>query len=154
MATGDIRISQAALTNCSETKRVHLMACEVDHDGEAQVSNYFDPTVRDEGTISGVQNGESALSASFRGRSLKGCVLNVPAGYTGFVMKEGRRPITDEEDRVMKPIHKFSQFTYWNLETPPSNNDAIVKAMQWINIASALHGGEVDSENATPENIR
>lgn len=35
------------------------MACEVDHDGEAQVSDYFDPTVRDEGTSSGVQNGES-----------------------------------------------------------------------------------------------
>lgn len=59
MATGDMRISQSAITNCSETKRVHLMACEVDYDGEAQVSDYFDPTVRDEGTSSGVQNGES-----------------------------------------------------------------------------------------------
>lgn len=38
----------------------------------------------------------------------------------------------------MKATHKFSQFTYWNLETPPSNNDALVKAMQWINIASAV----------------
>ena len=38
----------------------------------------------------------------------------------------------------MKATHKFSQFTYWNLETPPSNNDAVVKAMQWINIASAV----------------
>ena len=39
---------------------------------------------------------------------------------------------------MIKATHKFSQFTYWNLETPPSNNDAIVKAMQWINIASAV----------------
>ena len=38
-----------------------------------------------------------ALSASFRGRSLKGCVLNLPAGYTGYVMKEEKRPFTDEE---------------------------------------------------------
>ena len=38
----------------------------------------------------------------------------------------------------MKATHKFSQFTYWNLETSPSNNDAIAKAMQWINIASAV----------------
>ena len=38
-----------------------------------------------------------ALSASFRGRGLKGCVLNIPTGYSGFVMKEGRRSITDEE---------------------------------------------------------
>jgi len=41
----------------------------------------------------------------------------------------------------MKATHKFSQFTYWNLETPPSNNDAIVKAIQWINIASAVSNG-------------
>ena len=46
------------------------------------------------------------------------------------------------QDRVMKATHKFSQFTYWNLETPPSNNDAIVKAMQWINIAAAVSNGK------------
>ena len=45
------------------------------------------------------------------------------------------------QDRVMKATHKFSQFTYWNLETPPSNNDAIIKAMQWINIAAAVSNG-------------
>lgn len=154
MATGDVTISQAAISSCPETKRVHLMACEVDHDGEASVSSYFDTSVREEGKNSGVQNGDTALSASFRGRSLKGSVINLPAGYTGYVMKEEKRPFTDEEDRVIKATHKFSQFTYWNLETPPSNNDAIVKAMQWINIASALHGGDVANENATPENIR
>ena len=38
----------------------------------------------------------------------------------------------------MKAHHQFSQFTYWNLETPPSKNDAIIKAMQWIDIASAV----------------
>ena len=40
-----------------------------------------------------------ALSASFRGRGLKGCVLNLPAGYTGYVMKEEKRPFTEEEVR-------------------------------------------------------
>lgn len=39
------------------------------------------------------------MSASFRGRSLNGCVLNLPAGYTGYVMKEDKRPFTDEEVR-------------------------------------------------------
>ncbi|KAL9956770.1 hypothetical protein ACROYT_G038303 [Oculina patagonica] len=154
MESGSVRISQAAVSSCPESSRVHLMACEIDHDGEAPVSSYFDTSVREEATNSGVQNGEKALSASFRGRGLNGCVVNLPAGYTGYVMKEEKRPFTDEEDRMMKPTHKFSQLTYWNLETPPSNNDAVVKAMQWINIASALHGVDVDSENATPETIR
>lgn len=154
MATGSVSISQTAVSSCPESSRVHLMACEIDHDGKAPVSSYFETSVREEGTNTGVQNGEKALSASFRGRGLQGCVLNLPAGYTGYVMKEEKRPFTDEEDRVMKATHKFSRFTYWNLETPPSNNDAIIKAMQWINIAAALHGGDVENQNATPENIR
>lgn len=41
-----------------------------------------------------------ALTASFRGRGLQGCVLNLPAGYTGYVMKEEKRPFTDEEVRT------------------------------------------------------
>ena len=40
-----------------------------------------------------------ALSASFRGRSLRGCVLNLPVGYMGYVMKEDKRPFTEEEVR-------------------------------------------------------
>lgn len=154
MASGNVSICQAAISSCQASKRVHLMACEIEHDGEAQVASYFDTSVREEGTNPGVQNGEKALNASFRGRGLKGCVLNLPAGYTGYVMKEEKRPLTEEEDRVMKATRKFSQFTYWNLETPPSNNDAIAKAMQWINIASALHRSDLDNEYATPENIR
>jgi len=154
MASGSVSISQAAISSCPESNRVHLMACEIEHDGEAQVASYFDTSVREEGTKPGVEHGEKALSASFRGRSLKGCVLNLPAGYTGYVMKEEKRPFTEEEDRVLKATHKFSQFTYWNLETPPSNNDSITKALQWINIASALHRSDADNEYATPENIR
>lgn len=43
-----------------------------------------------------------ALNASFRGRGLQGCVLNLPVGYTGYVMKEERRPLTDEEVSMYK----------------------------------------------------
>ena len=31
------------------------------------------------------------------GRGLKGSVLKLPTGYTGCVMKEERKPLTDEE---------------------------------------------------------
>ena len=58
MASGNVSISQAAISSCSESKRVHLMACEIQHDGEAQVASYFDTSVREEGTNPGVQNGE------------------------------------------------------------------------------------------------
>lgn len=58
MASGSVSISQAAISSCPESNRVHLMACEIEHDGEAPVSSYFDKTVREDGTSSGGQNGE------------------------------------------------------------------------------------------------
>ena len=38
------------------------MACEIDYDGEAPVSSYFDTSVREEANNSGVQNGEKGTS--------------------------------------------------------------------------------------------
>ena len=58
MATGSVSISQTAVSSCPESSRVHLMACEIDHDGEAPISSYFETSVREEGTNTGVQNGE------------------------------------------------------------------------------------------------
>ena len=42
------------------------------------------------------------------------------------------------QDRCFKASSKFSKFTYWNLEDTPSQNDKIKKAMEWINISSAV----------------
>ena len=64
MASGNVRISQAAVSSCPESNRVHLMACEIDHDGEAPVSSYFDTSLREEGTKSGLQNGEKGRCVS------------------------------------------------------------------------------------------
>lgn len=42
------------------------------------------------------------------------------------------------QDRSFKVSNKFSRFTYWNLENVPSLNDKLKKAMQWINVSSAV----------------
>lgn len=56
MASGNISVSQSSISSCPESSRIHLMACEIDHDGEAQVASYFDTSVREEEANSGVQN--------------------------------------------------------------------------------------------------
>ena len=38
------------------------MACEIEHDGEAQVASYFDTSVREEEANSGVQNSVKGMS--------------------------------------------------------------------------------------------
>nr|XP_054759443.1 ribonuclease H2 subunit C-like [Lytechinus pictus] len=76
---------------------------------------------------------------SFRGRLLRGQEIPIPEGYKGVILKEPSKPFTEDEDRTLKATHSFDKFTYWNLETAPSTNDMIQRALAWTNIASAVH---------------
>ncbi|XP_038073972.1 ribonuclease H2 subunit C-like [Patiria miniata] len=122
---------------------VHLLGCNVEHTGDAKVSEFFKTAIRK-------KKNENDLSATFRGRTLCGQVLNVPTGYTGLVLKENQRPFMEEEDRTLQATHQFDKFTYWNLEMTPSVNDAVVKAMMWPEIAEAIHaaGDTNDSQES------
>ena len=62
MASGNISVSQSSISSCPESSRIHLMACEIEHDGEAQVASYFDTSVREEEANSGVQNSVKGMS--------------------------------------------------------------------------------------------
>lgn len=62
MASGNISVSQSSISSCPESSRINLMACEIEHDGEAQVASYFDTSVREEEANSGVQNGVKGMS--------------------------------------------------------------------------------------------
>ncbi|AWP11964.1 putative ribonuclease H2 subunit C isoform 5 [Scophthalmus maximus] len=78
-------------------------------------------------------------TVSFRGRGLKGQELSCPQGYTGLVLKEINKPGSDQEDRTLKVSSVFDKLTYWNLETPPNSDDTIVMAMDWPELAEAIH---------------
>ncbi|CAB4022296.1 Ribonuclease H2 subunit C [Paramuricea clavata] len=144
-----IKLSSSSMKSASEVSNVHFLPCKIQHNGEAKVDEYFQCSIK------GEPDGKQQVS--FRGRILQGETMNVPEGYYGYVLTEDRKPVTDEEDRSFKVSNKFSKFTYWNLEDTPSLNDKIKKAMQWVNISSAIHGRvevDTDSENNTPDTIR
>ncbi|EMP39225.1 Ribonuclease H2 subunit C [Chelonia mydas] len=77
---------------------LHLLPCEVEHNGSAPVDRYFTPAIR---------QGSQEKSVSFRGRSLKGQEVMVPQGYVGLVLKEDQRPCTEEE--IHAPVLKKEQ---------------------------------------------
>ncbi|CAJ1058730.1 ribonuclease H2 subunit C [Xyrichtys novacula] len=110
---------------------VHLMPCEIEHDGPAQVSQYLTATTKD---------CKQEKTVSFRGRGLKGQELSCPQGYTGLVLKEINKPGSDQEDRTVKLTSTFDKLTYWNLETPTNSDDTVVMAMDWPELAEAIHG--------------
>lgn len=129
--SGVIRLQRPAGGQPQRGVPVHLVPCEVEHNGPAQINQYFTATVKDS---------KHEQTVSFRGRGLKGQEIHCPQGFTGLVLKEVNKPGSDEEDRTVKVSSVFEKISYWNLETPPSSDDTIVMAMDWPELAEALHG--------------
>ena len=73
MASGNISVSKSSISSCPESTRINLMACEIEHDGEAQVASYFDTSVREEEANSGVQNSVKGMSLYTKRASLCLC---------------------------------------------------------------------------------
>lgn len=69
MASGNISVSKSSISSCPESTRINLMACEIEHDGEAQVASYFDTSVREEEANSGVQNSVKGMYGLFMKRA-------------------------------------------------------------------------------------
>ncbi|XP_062332120.1 ribonuclease H2 subunit C [Osmerus eperlanus] len=119
----------------AERAPVHLLPCEVEHNGPAEVSQYFNSAIKDR---------KHEKTVSFRGRGLKGQEVSCPQGYTGVVLRETNKPGSDQEDRTVKVTSVFHNFTYWNLETPPNSDDGVVTSMVWPELAEAIHGSVDD----------
>uniref|UniRef100_A0A8C7H6S4 Ribonuclease H2, subunit C n=1 Tax=Oncorhynchus kisutch TaxID=8019 RepID=A0A8C7H6S4_ONCKI len=115
----------------AECPSVHLLPCEIEHDGPAEVSQFFTATIKDQ---------KHEKTVSFRGRGLKGQEVSCPQGYTGLVLREVNKSGSDQEDRTVKVSSVFHKVTYWNLETSPNSDDGIVMAMAWPDLAEAIHG--------------
>lgn len=131
------------------------MPCLIDYDSSKSVKakEYFWPTIkllkrggddeqgREEDPVKQSHNSDKRslqdspiLTASFRGRPLQGRKVKLPGNYKGFVIKK------DSKLKERSSIGKFKEFTYWNWDEIPSNEDAVMKALQWIDISKAIHG--------------
>ncbi|MGH0174239.1 UNVERIFIED_CONTAM: hypothetical protein FKN15_067253 [Acipenser sinensis] len=134
-----IRLDLASLQRAGGDP-VHLLPCEIEHNGPASVGRYFSPAVKET---------KSEMIVSFRGRGLKGQEVSVPQGYSGMVLKEDHKPVSEDEDRSLRVRSTFSTLTCWNLETPPSSDDGVVMAMNWPVIAEADRSLRVRSTFST-----
>ncbi|KAL4702065.1 hypothetical protein ACJJTC_009233 [Scirpophaga incertulas] len=112
-------------------QRAHYMPCKIEEDGVANVNKYFEPHITE-------KDGE--LTASFRGHSLDGVKMLLPDGYRGLVVTEVKKPLAEDADRRFQVAGGFKEIIYWNWDKKPSKNDNLVKAMDWIDIAEAIHG--------------
>ncbi|EEZ99790.1 Ribonuclease H2 subunit C-like Protein [Tribolium castaneum] len=111
--------------------KVQSMPFRILADCDAPVSKYFETGVK-------VQEDETQ-KASFRGYPLRGKTVELPEGYIGVVLHESIAPVSDKEERKFHVTNKFKTLTYWNWDKAPSKNDKIIQALDWIDVAEALH---------------
>ncbi|KAM4617432.1 ribonuclease H2 subunit C [Discoglossus pictus] len=129
MASPCITVDLQSLPSAAQ-EPMHLLPCEIQREGAANVKEYFTPAIME---------GDTGKEVSFRGRSFRGQEVSVPSGYLGIVLREDHKPCSDEEERSLSVRSTFKSFTQWNLETPPSADDVVVMSLAWPKIASAIH---------------
>ncbi|CAG9816290.1 unnamed protein product [Phaedon cochleariae] len=127
-----IHIIQSSLSNKSSDKnsKIQSIPCKILADCDANVKQYFDDctTAKEDGS----------LTASFRGYPLEGQKVNLPEGYKVIVLNENVKPETESDERKFYVVNQFSDIFSWNWDRKPSKNDAIIQALQWIDVAEAV----------------
>ncbi|XP_039762588.1 ribonuclease H2 subunit C [Pararge aegeria] len=113
-------------------QKAHYIPCQVEEDGPANVSEYFEPYV--------VDNGNGELSATFRGHPMDGVKMSLPDGYRAVIVEEGKRPLSEDAERKFQVSGGFKEIIYWNWDKKPSRNDNLAKSLVWMDIAEAIHG--------------
>lgn len=56
----------------------------------------------------------------------------------GIIMKEQRRPFTEEEERTVTVTHTFDKFHYWNLDKKPSADDRFSQMLDWVELSKTV----------------
>ncbi|KAG6691463.1 hypothetical protein I3842_10G064600 [Carya illinoinensis] len=90
--------------------------------------------------------------AYFRGRKLQGTTIPLSTGYCGFVL--GKKNLAEKKASDMSDGNsnrwevnaKFENVTYWNHDSLPSSNDALLRSLHWLTVAKALHKPVTDED--------
>ncbi|KAG4076197.1 hypothetical protein HA402_014746 [Bradysia odoriphaga] len=101
---------------------------ELQSSGIAPVQKYFDQYTDE-------VDGE--LSNALRGYPLIGRKFKTPEGMLGVVYEENKTKLS-EANRTLKVNSVFNEYVYWNYDKIPSDNDALIKALDWIQISKSV----------------
>lgn len=85
----------------------------------------------------------AGLTARLRGFPLKGSRMKVPEGYSGVVLKEAQAVEAGDGGRVVRGVARFDTFTFWNWDRQPSRSDKYQQALDWLEVASVVSGGQI-----------
>ncbi|XP_058805773.1 ribonuclease H2 subunit C [Phymastichus coffea] len=121
-------------TMVNSSPELHLMPCKIHSNDSANVNTYFKPHIK--------SIDDKYLQSTFRGYPLYGTKIEVPKQYTGVTFYGHNKPEIDKMEQNMYATATFTKFTYWNYDKMPTKNDTLISALDWIDIAEALHSTE------------
>jgi len=137
-----MKTSQIIINNNSTPSEInlHLLPVNIQHNGNAKVSKYFQ--IEEDSEL--LLNGNPTLKARYRGRLLRGAIQEVPEGYSGFLFREEEHQRDaqekgDTENKIWNNVGKFSKFTYWMREDVPSQGDSIQRCLNWLPLSKAIN---------------
>jgi len=78
------------------------------------------------------------MEASFRGYPLQGNKVTIPEGYTGLVLEETKKQLTESQPHNLVSTKKFNSYTYWNWDYNPSTSDPTQLALDWLDISKVV----------------
>ncbi len=61
----------------------------------------------------------------------------MPNGVLGVVYEENKTKLSDT-NRTLRVNSVFDEYVYWNYDKIPSDNDALIKALDWIEISKSV----------------
>ncbi|GAB2280875.1 hypothetical protein Dimus_015498 [Dionaea muscipula] len=159
-STGIVDLSPRSGEAIDLTGHVHHLPCCVKFTGATSVSHYFKPKTTDAEV-----DGLVVEEAFFRGRKLQGTTIDLPEGYSGFVMGK----ISFGQDKVRKApskgkssamldgnmnswemLTKYRKITVWNHESFLSQDDAFLRSFHWFAVSKAVRTSLASPSNRVP----
>lgn len=119
--------SQSCLVSEKKSSVIHLLPCNIHHDGPAPVQNYF----QTQPIVKGQSSDKQHSIANFRGRLLEGLTVDLPQSTVGCVIH------TNRGDNSLEVHSTFKSMTIWEHDTTPSD-DVMDKSMEYIDIANIV----------------
>ncbi|ORX64051.1 ribonuclease H1 small subunit [Anaeromyces robustus] len=132
-----------SLDDCKkiDSKKIHLLPCNIEYSGPAEVDSYF--IIKDSKEK---EKDQQVYISAFRGRGLKGIESEKTNNYTGYILKKYNvKDCYDEEyddsvKNVLKAEKKFDSFMIWNHDyTPTINNNSCLQSLAWLEVASEIN---------------
>eukprot|EP00088_Acartia_fossae_P055964 TRINITY_DN6509_c0_g1_i1.p1 TRINITY_DN6509_c0_g1~~TRINITY_DN6509_c0_g1_i1.p1 ORF type:complete len:147 (+),score=20.90 TRINITY_DN6509_c0_g1_i1:830-1270(+) len=128
----NVIVNSRVVESCAEGDHVQFMPFSMKFNGETEVQKRFNTETKE-------NKEKGCLENSFRGYPLEGVKMTLPEKYAGLVLDTGVLTFSGEKENI-RGVKMFKEFTYWNYDRVPSENDNLAQALQWTKVAEALHG--------------